>query len=87
MTSTQKLPNKIEGKALHMRDTNVEAPKICYAKEMHMPTTIQLVHPQPYVVDQIQVDGESILDEAKVQQEKKNFEGTHDVLWNLLNML
>ena len=54
---------------------------------MHIPTTIQLVHPQPYVVDQIQVVGESILDEAKVQQEKKNFEGAHDVLWNLLNML
>ena len=87
MTSTQKLPNKIEGKALHMRDTNVKAPKICYAMEMHMPTTIQLVHPQPYVVDQIQVVGESILDEAKVQQEKKKFDGAHDVLWNLLNML
>ena len=36
MASTQKLPNKLEGKALHMRDTNVEAPKICYAKEMHI---------------------------------------------------
>ena len=79
MTSTQKLPNKLEGKALHMGDSNVEAPKICYAKEMNVPTTIQLVHPQPCVVDQIQVVGESILDEAKVQQEKKNFEGAHGV--------
>ena len=74
MTSTQKLPNKLEGKALHTRDSNVEAPKICFAKEMHVPTTIQLVHPQPCVVDQIQVVGDSILDEAKVQQEKKIFE-------------
>ena len=79
MTSTQKLPHKLEGKALHMRDSNVEAPKICFAKEMNMPTTIQLVHPQPCVVVQIQVVGESILDEAKVQQEKKNFEGAHDL--------
>ena len=55
------------------------APKIGYAKEMHVPTTIQLVHPQPCVVDQIQVVGESILDEVKVQQVKKNFEGAHDV--------
>ena len=79
MTSTQKLPNKLEGKALHTRDSNVEAPKICFAKEMHVPTTIQLVHPQPCVVDQIQVVGDSILDEAKVQQEKKIFESVHDV--------
>ena len=79
MTSTQKLPNKLEGKALHMRDSNIEAPKICFAEEMNMPTTIQLVHPQPCVVVQIQVVGESILDEAKVQQEKKNFEGAHDL--------
>ena len=79
MASTQKLPNKLEGKALHMRDSNIEAPKICFAKEMNMPTTIQLVHPQPCVVDQIQFVGESILDEAKVQQEKKNFEGAHDL--------
>ena len=79
MTSTQKLPNKLEGKALHMRDSKVEAPKICFARKMHVPTTIQLVHPQPCVVDQIQVVGESILDETKVQQEKKNFEGAHDV--------
>ena len=79
MTSTQKLPNKLEGKALHMRDSKVEAPKICFAREMHVPTTIQLVHPQPCVVDQIQVVGDSILDEAKVQQEKKIFESAHDV--------
>ena len=79
MTSTQKLPNKLEGKALLERDSNVEAPKICYAKEKHMPTAIQLVHPQPCVVDQIQVVGDSILDEAKVQQEKKIFESVHDV--------
>ena len=79
MTSTQKLPNKLEGKALYTRDSNVEAPKICFAKEMHVPTTIQLVHPQPCVVDQIQVVGDSILDEAKVQQEKKIFESVHDV--------
>ena len=36
MASTQKLPNKLEGKALHMRDSNIEAPKIDYAKEMHV---------------------------------------------------
>ena len=36
MASTQKLPNKLEGKALHMRDSNIEAPKIGYAKEMHV---------------------------------------------------
>ena len=79
MTYTQKLPNKLEGKALHTRDSKVKAPKICFAREMHVPNTIQLVHPQPCVVDQIQVVGESILDEVKVQQEKKNFEGAHDV--------
>ena len=79
MTYTQKLPNKLEGKALHTRDSKVKAPKICFAREMHVPNTIQLVHPQPCVVDQIQVVGESILDETKVQQEKKNFEGAHDV--------
>ena len=28
MASTQKLPNKLEGKALHMRDSNIEAPKL-----------------------------------------------------------
>ena len=36
MASTQKLPNKLEGKALHMRDSNIEAPKIGYAMEMHV---------------------------------------------------
>ena len=36
MASTQKLPNKLQGKALHMRDSNIEAPKIGYAVEMHV---------------------------------------------------
>ena len=36
MASTQKLPKKLEGKALHMRDSNIEAPKIGYAVEMHV---------------------------------------------------
>ena len=36
MASTQKLPNKHEGKALHMRENYVEAPKFGYAKEMHV---------------------------------------------------
>ena len=36
MASTQKLPNKLEGKALNMRDSNVEALKFGYAKEMQV---------------------------------------------------
>ena len=56
------------------------APKIGYAKEMHVPTTIQLVHPQPCVADLIQLLGESMLDEVKVQQESKNFDGANDVI-------
>ena len=63
------------------------APKIGYAKEMHVPTTIQLVHHQPCVVDLIQLLGESMLDEVKVQQESKNFEGANDVIVDLLNVL
>ncbi|KAK7821760.1 hypothetical protein CFP56_037330 [Quercus suber] len=43
MISTQKLPNNLEGKALHIRDSKVEAPKICYAKEMHVPKTIHYI--------------------------------------------
>ena len=56
------------------------APKTGYAKEMHVPTTIQLVHSQPCVADLIQLLGESMLDEVKVQQESKNFEGANDVM-------
>ena len=36
MASTQKQPNKLEGKALHIRHGNIEAPKIGYAKETHV---------------------------------------------------
>ena len=36
MASTQKLPKKLGGKALHMRDSNIEAPKIGYAVEMQV---------------------------------------------------
>ena len=80
MAFIEKLPIDLEGKALNMRDNNVEAPKLCAEKEIQVTTYVDLiVKPIPFVVDPIQPFVESLFNEVKIQQESKNSKGAHDM--------
>jgi hypothetical protein len=55
MASIQKLPSNIDRKASHMRDNNVEAPKLCAEKETQVAIDVHVVQPKSCVVDPIQL--------------------------------